>query len=153
MLEQIDLFNIDWVLLAQRGKVAAGGALLLLALFQWLAGPATIVGSALLWINEKTDEAGIWASIAAFVGGTWCGYGWFGWPFVTSTAKVLVSPGSIFSEPKYQQVTESSFSIPALLGNGVMGAIGFVVLLAIVGLIAPELFGQDGDESKDVVNL
>lgn len=137
--------SFDWYLFAQRGRSAASGIVLLFALFQWLAGLAAIVGGALLWVVEKTEESFTWAAIVAFGGGAWCGFGWFGWPFLTKTATVQVSPGGYFTQPLYESVTESTFSIFALLGNGVFGVLGFLAMFMLVSVLAPELVENDNE--------
>lgn len=141
------LSSIDWMMHAQRGRATAGGIVLLFTLIQWFAGLAAILGGALLWISEKTEEALTWASIAAFGGGAWSGYTWFGWPFVESKSEVMTSPGGFFSQPVYETVTETSFSIIALLGNGVFGVIGFFTMCFIVGIIEPALVENQDDNA------
>jgi hypothetical protein len=89
-------------------------------------------------VEKKTEEAAWWASAAAFIGGAWCGYAWFGWPFVDSTSRVQISPGGWFSEAVYETITNQSFSIFAVLGNGVLGVFGFIAMLIMVAAISPD---------------
>lgn len=63
-----------------------------------------------------------------------------------------MSPGGGFSAPTYETVTSSSFSLFAVLGNGILGVAGFFVMYLIVVATSPELL-KDKDTKQANADL
>lgn len=86
---------------------------LILGLFSNAAGLVAVFGAA-LYAKENTEDTDL-ARWVAFIGGAWCAFTWFGWPFVTET--VFVGLG-------FQPLEITEFSFFRLIGLIIFGAIG-----------------------------
>lgn len=104
-----------------QGRVKAFRLLpLVLGLFSNTAGLIAVFGSA-MYAKENKEDIDL-ARWVAFIGGAWCAFTWFGWPFSTET--VFVGLG-------FQPLEVKEFSFLCLVGLVVFGAIGVGIFSSI----------------------